>query len=64
MERAPFRVLESANMPAVLVEMGFLSNPAQEKLLSGAAFQAAFAQGVLDAIVRFRGHLAATASEP
>jgi N-acetylmuramoyl-L-alanine amidase len=63
-ERAPFRVLESANMPAVLIEMGFLTNPAQEKLLSGAAFQTAFAQSVLDAIIRFRGHLSATVGEP
>jgi N-acetylmuramoyl-L-alanine amidase len=63
-ERAPFRVLESANMPAVLIEMGFLTNPAQEKALSGAAFQTAFAQGVLDAIIRFRGHLAAANGEP
>jgi N-acetylmuramoyl-L-alanine amidase len=63
-EKAPFRVLESANMPAVLVEMGFLTNPAQEKLLAGAAFQTAFAQTVLDAIIRFRGHLTATVGEP
>jgi N-acetylmuramoyl-L-alanine amidase len=63
-EKAPFRVLESANMPAVLIEMGFLSNPAQEKLLAGAAFQTTFAQSVLDAIIRFRGHLTATVGEP
>jgi N-acetylmuramoyl-L-alanine amidase len=63
-EKAPFRVLESANMPAVLIEMGFLTNPAQEKLLAGAAFQTAFAQTVLDAIIRFRGHLSATVGEP
>ena len=30
------RVLESANMPAVLVEMGFLTNAEQEKQLAGA----------------------------
>jgi N-acetylmuramoyl-L-alanine amidase len=63
-ERAPFRVLESANMPAVLIEMGFLTNPAQAKVLSGANFQGAFAQAVLDAVIRFRGHLSATAGEP
>jgi len=51
-------------MPAVLIEMGFLTNPAQEKLLAGAAFQTAFAQAVLDAIIRFRGHLSATVGEP
>ena len=63
-ERAPFRVLESANLPAVLVDLGFLSNPDQEKVLGGAAFQNAFAQSVLDALVRFRGHLSGSAGEP
>jgi N-acetylmuramoyl-L-alanine amidase len=58
-DRAPLRVLESANMPAVLVEIGFLSNAEQEKLLAGEAFQATFAQAILDSIVRFRDSLAA-----
>ena len=44
-ERAPFRVLESANMPAVLIEIGYLSNPAQEKLLASDEFQNAFVAG-------------------
>jgi N-acetylmuramoyl-L-alanine amidase len=30
----PMRVLVGANMPAVLIEMGFLSNPAEEKSLT------------------------------
>ena len=34
-DRAPLRVLESANMPAVLIEIGYLTNPEQEKLLDG-----------------------------
>jgi N-acetylmuramoyl-L-alanine amidase len=51
---APFRVLESANMPALLVEMGFLSNPEQEKQLGGNDFQSAFAQAIVDAVVGFR----------
>jgi N-acetylmuramoyl-L-alanine amidase len=53
-DSAPLRVLESANMPAVLIEMGYLTNPQQETLLAGAEFQNPFVQGVLDAIVRFR----------
>ncbi len=53
-ERAPLRVLESANMPAVLVEIGYLSNPDQEKLLTGDAFQNTFVQVLYDAVVRFR----------
>jgi N-acetylmuramoyl-L-alanine amidase len=56
-DRAPLRILESANMPAVLVEMGFLSNPEQEKQLMLDAFQAGVAQSVYDAVVRFRDSL-------
>jgi N-acetylmuramoyl-L-alanine amidase len=53
--RAPLRVLESANMPAVLVEAGFLTNPDQERALANGEFQGAIAQAIVDAIVRFRG---------
>jgi N-acetylmuramoyl-L-alanine amidase len=53
-ERAPLRVLESANMPAVLVEMGFLTNADQAPLLSATEFQTTFAQAVFDAVVKFR----------
>jgi N-acetylmuramoyl-L-alanine amidase len=51
---APLRVLESANMPAVLIEMGYLTNPDQEKQLGGAEFQNTFVQAVIDAVLRFR----------
>ena len=40
-QQAPFRVLVGANMPAVLVEMGFISNPAEEKLLNSPRYQQA-----------------------
>jgi N-acetylmuramoyl-L-alanine amidase len=53
-EHAPLRVLESANMPAVLVEVGYLSNAAQEKQIASADFQSAIVQGLVDAIVRYR----------
>ena len=53
-DRAPLRVLESANMPAVLVEMGFLTNADQEKQLAGNEFQNAFVQAMTEAIIRFR----------
>jgi N-acetylmuramoyl-L-alanine amidase len=53
-EHAPLRVLESANMPAVLVELGYVSNPEQEKMLTGDAFQNTFVQRLADAVVRFR----------
>ena len=53
-EHAPLRVLESANMPAVLVEVGYLSNAAQEKLIGSNDFQSTLVQGLVDAIVRYR----------
>jgi N-acetylmuramoyl-L-alanine amidase len=53
-EHAPFRVLESANMPAVMLEIGYLSNPAQEKQIANGEFQSAIVQGLVDAIERFR----------
>ena len=56
---APFRVLESANMPALLIEVGYLSNPSQEKQLANSDFQTVFSQAVVDAITSFRDQLAA-----
>lgn len=53
-DHAPLRVLESANMPAVLVEVGYLSNVAQEKQIAGSEFQTTLVQGLVDAIVRYR----------
>jgi N-acetylmuramoyl-L-alanine amidase len=56
-DRAPLRVLESANMPAVLVELGFLTNAEQAALLTSDAFQNAAVQALFDAIVKFRDTL-------
>ena len=54
LQQAPFRVLVGANMPAVLVEMGFMTNPGQEKQLSSDEYQNAVAQSLVDAIIKFR----------
>jgi N-acetylmuramoyl-L-alanine amidase len=61
LQQAPFRVLSGANMPAVLVEMGFISNAEQERQLTSEAFQAAIAQALFDAVVRFRESLTGSA---
>jgi N-acetylmuramoyl-L-alanine amidase len=52
--QAPFRVLVGANMPAVLVEMGFLTNPAQEAQLASDAYQNEIVQAIVDAVIQFR----------
>ena len=53
-QQAPFRVLGGANMPAILVEIGFLSNPAEERKMRGADFQHATAEALFRAIMAFR----------
>jgi N-acetylmuramoyl-L-alanine amidase len=63
-QQAPFRVLVGANMPAVLVEMGFISNPEQEKQLGSDAFQSSIVQALVDSIVRFRDSRSTRAPVP
>jgi N-acetylmuramoyl-L-alanine amidase len=60
-QQAPFRVLVAANMPAVLVEMGFLSNPEQETELLSNDFKNRVVQSLFDAVVRYRGRFEAQA---
>jgi N-acetylmuramoyl-L-alanine amidase len=54
LQKAPFRVLVGANMPAVLVELGFLTNAEQEQLLAGDQHQTVLVQALVEGIVRYR----------
>jgi N-acetylmuramoyl-L-alanine amidase len=58
-QQAPFRVLVGANMPAVLVELGFISNPEEEKLLGTHAYQLRLVDGIVDAVGRYRAQVEA-----
>jgi N-acetylmuramoyl-L-alanine amidase len=53
-KQAPFRVLVGAAMPATLVEVAFISNPEEEKLLLSDAFQAKVANAILRGVARYR----------
>jgi len=46
-------VLVGASMPAVLVEVGFISNPAEEAKLKSAEFQQTLADAIGRAVVKF-----------
>jgi N-acetylmuramoyl-L-alanine amidase len=61
-QQAPFRVLVAANMPAVLVEMGFLSNSDQEAQLTSDDFKNRVVQALVDAVVRYRSRLESQAA--
>jgi N-acetylmuramoyl-L-alanine amidase len=52
-KRGPFYVLVGAEMPSVLIECGFLSNPQEAQRLLEPDYQQALADGIANAIVRY-----------
>ena len=54
---APLRVLTGVNMPAALVEMAYLTNGEQERLVQSEAYQSSLAQAMFNAVVGFRSYL-------
>jgi N-acetylmuramoyl-L-alanine amidase len=57
LQRAPMRNLAGTNMPAVLIEMGYLSNAEEEKLLTSGDFQNGLALALTEAVAAFRDHV-------
>ncbi len=53
-KQAPFRVLMGAAMPAVLVELGFLSNPLEEERLTDPLYRSRLAGALVDAVSRYK----------
>jgi N-acetylmuramoyl-L-alanine amidase len=53
-KQAPFRVLVGAAMPAVLVEVAFISNAAEEKLLASDDYQSRIAAAITRGIARYQ----------
>jgi N-acetylmuramoyl-L-alanine amidase len=52
-KQAGLVVLANATMPAVLVEVGFLSNRDEEKLLRSSSYRAKIADALAEAVVRY-----------
>jgi N-acetylmuramoyl-L-alanine amidase len=52
-ERANFVVLRSPDVPSMLVETAFISNPDEEKRLTDPAFQRTVASAILDGVDRY-----------
>ena len=63
-KQAPFIVLLGAEMPAVLVEIGFISNPVEGARLARAAYQERVAHALEDAIDSYRKNVFAHRTAP
>ena len=53
LKSAGFRVLRAPDVPSVLIELGYLTNAAQEKQLTNVEFQGTLAQAIVDAVAKF-----------
>lgn len=53
-KQAPFKVLLGATMPAALVEVGFITNPDEERKLQSAEFQNMMIEALVRAIERYK----------
>jgi N-acetylmuramoyl-L-alanine amidase len=56
-KQAPFYVLVGAEMPAVLTEVGFVSNPQQEKALRSARVQDEIAEAIARSILAYKARV-------
>lgn len=52
-KQAGFYVLRGALMPSVLVEIAFISNPDEERMLQSLDFRLASAEAIVDAVLKF-----------
>ncbi|MDH4066848.1 MAG: N-acetylmuramoyl-L-alanine amidase [Acidobacteriota bacterium] len=63
-KQAPFRVLLGAAMPAVLVELGFLSNPLEKAKLEDAAYRSALVEALVRAVSRYKAAIEQSSAAP
>lgn len=52
-QEAPFRVLKMPDIPSLLIETAFISNPWEEKMLKSPRFQQGIASAIADAVYEF-----------
>lgn len=64
LQQGPLRVLVGANMPAILIEMGYMTNPAQAGQLASDTYQNAVVQSIVDAVIQFRDGRGVTGPAP
>lgn len=56
-KQAPFKVLMGATMPAVLVEIGFITNPQEESRLKDSTYRENIAQAIIESVAAFKAQV-------
>ncbi len=56
-KRAPFIVLIGVDIPSILVETSFISNPTEEKRLNNSKYRVRIAQGIYEGIKRYSAEI-------
>lgn len=57
LHEAPFYVLMGANMPAVLIEVGYITNPAEAEKLNSKEYLEKLADGIADGVLAYKARL-------
>ena len=63
-QHAGFMVLKSPDIPSILVETAFISNPVEEKRLRSVAYRQQLARSIFNGILRFNAGRVRTAPRP
>ena len=63
-QHAGFMVLKSPDIPSILVETAFISNPTEEKRLRSAAYRQKLARSIFNGILRFNAGRVRSAPRP
>ncbi len=63
-KQAGFLVLRETSMPSVLIELGFISTPEEERQLNDAKVQDQIARGIFNAFQSYRGMTAKAVADP
>jgi len=56
-KQAPFKVLMGATMPAVLVEIGFITNAQEESRLKDSSYRENIAQAIVESVATFKAQV-------
>ncbi len=55
-EHASLAVLKAPDIPSLLIETGFISNPEEERLLASAQYQSQLAKAIFNGVLDYYGH--------